>query len=375
MRVFSGIRPSGRLHLGNYLGAIKNWVELQEKHDCIFAIVDYHGITTPFEPETLRQNIKEVALDYLAVGLDPKKAALIQQSQVSEHVELGWIFSSITPVSWLERVPTYKEKIAQHPEYVNLGLLAYPTLMAADILIYKATLVPVGEDQLPHIELANMIGKRFNHMFPERRHSEGAQRPKNPAHKVAGSFASAQDDTFSVTFPPVKALLTEGARVMSLKDPRKKMSKTPPVAHTAQIKPLVQRDGSGQAGDEGCVFLSDPPELVRRKIKTAVTDSGRDIVAREDKPALMNLLTIYSEVSQTPIKKLEKQYAGKGYAEFKAGLAEAIVKFLEPIQARRKELEKKKGCVEEVLAAGAASARPLAQKTLAEVKKKMGLGL
>lgn len=319
-KVFSGIRPSGRLHLGNYLGAIKNWIALQESHECIFAIVDYHGITTPFKPEELRENVRQVALDYLAVGLDPKRTTLIVQSQVPEHLELGWIFGSITPVSWLERVPTYKEKMAQHPDYVNLGLLAYPTLMAADILIYKATLVPVGEDQLPHIELANMIAKRFNHLFTN-------------------------------TFPLVKPLLTHGARIMSLRDPLKKMSKT---------------------GDEG-VALSDPPEEVRRKIKTAVTDSGREIVAREDKPALTNLLTIYSEVSGLPIKKLEAQYKGKGYADFKAELAEAVVKFLEPIQKRRKALEKKKGYVEEVLASGASRARPLAQTTLTEVKQKMGL--
>jgi len=335
-KVFSGIRPSGLLHLGNYLGAIKNWIALQAKHDCIFAIVDYHGITTPFEPDELRQNIREVALDYLAVGLDPKHATLIQQSHVPEHVELGWIFQSISPVSWFERVPTYKEKIAQHPEYVNLGLLAYPALMAADILIYKSTLVPVGEDQLPHIELTNDIAKRFNHMF--------GSPPPLPLPKGEGRVRVE-------FFPPVKALLTEGARIMSLKDPRKKMSKT---------------------GDEG-IALSDTPDEVRRKIKTATTDSGREIKAGDDKPALTNLLTIYSEVSGTPIKKLETQYKGKGYAEFKADLAEAVVEFLEPIQKRRKELEKKRGYVEEILSSGAASARPLAQKTLLEVKKKMGL--
>ncbi|MBI4135269.1 tryptophan--tRNA ligase [Candidatus Uhrbacteria bacterium] len=319
-RVFSGIRPSGRLHLGNYLGAIKNWIALQTKHECIFAIVDYHAITTPFSPEELRENVREVALDYLAVGLDPKRATLMIQSQVPEHLELGWIFASGSPLSWFEKIPTYKDKIAQHPDHVNLGLLSYPALMAADILIYKAELVPVGEDQVPHIEMTNKIGRKFNRDFGK-------------------------------TFPEVKVLLTEGARIMSLKDPHKKMSKT---------------------GDEG-VALSDSPEEVRQKLKTAVTDSGREIVAREDKPALTNLLTIYSEVSGLPISKLEKQYAGKGYAEFKDDLAEAVVKFLEPIQKRRRELEKKRGYVEEVLAHGAAKARPLAQKTLTEVKKRMGL--
>lgn len=319
-KVFSGIRPSGRLHLGNYLGAIKNWIAFQDVHDCVFCIVDYHAITTPFEPEELRANVHELALDYLAVGLDPKKAILMVQSRVSEHVELGWIFASGSPVSWFERIPTYKEKIAQHPDHVNLGLLSYPALMAADILIYKADLVPVGEDQVPHIEMTNMIGRKFNRNFGK-------------------------------TFPEVKVSLTEGARIMSLKDPRKKMSKT---------------------GEEG-IALSDSPEEVRRKVKTAVTDSGREIKAGEDKPALTNLLTIYSEVSGVPIVKIEKQYVGKGYAEFKSGLAEAVVKFLEPIQARRKTIEKKKGYVDEVLESGSKKARTIAQKTLAEVKKRMGL--
>lgn len=321
-KVFSGIRPSGRLHLGNYLGAIKTWIEFQETHECIFGIVDYHAITTPFNPDELRANVREVALDYLAVGLDPKKAALIVQSQVPEHLELGWIFQSICPVSWFERVPTYKEKIAQHPDYVNLGLLAYPALMAADILIYKAEQVPVGEDQLPHIEMTNDIRKRFNSMFGE-------------------------------TFKKVSAILgtTESARIMSLKDPSKKMSKT---------------------GDEGIGF-ADSPDEIRRKVMRAVTDSGEGIHMGGDKPALTNLLTIYSEVTDTPVEKLEEEYKGIGYAEFKRNLAEAIVEFLEPIQARRKALEKKKGYVEEVLAAGCAKARPIARKTLDEVKKKMGL--
>lgn len=345
LKVFSGIRPSGRLHLGNYLGAIKNWIALQEKHDCIYAIVDYHAITTPFNPEELRANIRETALDYLAVGLDPKRATLMVQSHVPEHVELGWIFACGIPVSWFERVPTYKEKVAQHPEHVNLGLLAYPALMAADILIYKADLVPVGEDQLPHIEMTNAIGRKFNRDFGK-------------------------------TFPEVKASLTEGARIMSLRDPMKKMSKT-------QISPPARGGDSGGVGadDHSCIFLSDTPEDVRRKFKTAVTDSGREIKAGDDKPALTNLLTIYSEVSGLAVAKIEKQYAGKGYAEFKSGLAEAVVKFLKPIQARHKELSArggsgsagKKGYVEEMLASGAAKARPLAQKTLAEVKKKMGL--
>ena len=366
--IFSGIRPSGRLHLGNYLGAIKNWVALQDKNECIFGIVDEHAITTPFEPEELRKNVYETALDYLAVGLDPKKAIFMLQSRVPEHLELAWIFSCISPLSWFEKVPTFKDKIAQHPKHVHLGLLAYPALMAADILIYKATLVPVGEDQLPHIEMTNMIGKRFNHLF--------TPTPPNPPSGRGGKQSISPPlggGARGGVFPLVQPLLTPGARIMSLKDPLKKMSKTPPGAHTAQTKLLLQRDGSGQAGDDSCIFLSDSLDEIRRKLKTAVTDSGRDILAREDKPALTNLLTIYSEVSNTTIKKLETKYKGKGYGEFKADLAEAIVKFLQPIQTRRKELEKKPGYVEKVIAEGSQKARALAQKTLAEAKEKIGL--
>ena len=371
-RVFSGIRPSGLLHLGNYLGAIKNWIALQKAHDCIFAIVDYHAITTPFNPDELRANVREVALDYLAVGLDPKRATLMVQSRVPEHVELGWIFQSISPVSWFERVPTYKEKIAQHPDYVNLGLLAYPALMAADILIYKADLVPVGEDQLPHIEMTNAIARRFNTMCgtppltPPQRGGE-AKTISSPARGEVRRGGS----NGGTVFPQVKPLLTPAARIMSLRDPHKKMSKTPDQERLS----FVQRSRTKLSldSDDSCLFLSDPPEEVRRKIKTAVTDSGREIKAGDDKPALTNLLTIYSEVSGWPVKKLETRYKGKGYADFKKDLAEAVVKFLEPFQARRKALEKKKGYVERVLNDGAARARPLAQKTLQEVKRKIGL--
>lgn len=318
-RVFSGIRPSGQLHLGNYLGAIKNWIALQKKHQAIFAIVDYHALTTPFDVKELRANVHEVALDYLAVGLDPKRATLMVQSQVPEHLELAWIFSCISPLSWFEKIPTYKEKIALHPKHVHLGLLGYPALMAADILIYKADLVPVGEDQLPHIEMTNMIGKRFNNQFGK-------------------------------VFPEIKVLSAiRAGRIMSLKNPLNKMSKT---------------------GDEG-IALSDSPDEIKRKIKRAVTDSGSTIKMDPKKPAITNLLTIYSEVSGKSIKALEKKYKGKGYGDFKKDLASAVIKFLQPIQKRRSKIGK--GEVEKVLASGSAKARKIAQKTLGEVKRKIGL--
>ncbi|NQV00412.1 MAG: tryptophan--tRNA ligase, partial [Parcubacteria group bacterium] len=244
-KIFSGIRPSGKLHLGNYLGAIKNWIDLQEEHDCIYGIVDLHALTTPFEPEELKQDIDDLILDLLALGLDPKKSTLVIQSSISEHLELAWIFSSVIKISELNRIPTFKEKTKQHPDHINLGLLSYPVLMAADILIYKADLVPVGEDQLPHIELANKIAERFNKKF-------------------------------DYDFPRVKPLLTEGARIMSLKDPSKKMSKT---------------------GDEG-ILLTDSEEEIKRKILKAVTDTGSEIIFdKEKKPAISNLLTIYNLLS------------------------------------------------------------------------------
>lgn len=322
MRIFSGMRPSGQLHIGNYLGALRNWVELQKKHSCIFGVVDYHGITTPFNPKQISKDTIGVILDYLAAGIDPKKSLILIQSQIPEHTELAWILGSITPVSWLERIPTYKEKLDLHPKYKNLGLLAYPVLMAADILLYKATLVPVGEDQLPHIELTNDIARRFNQMFGK-------------------------------TFPLVRAnIIKTGARIMSLTDPTKKMSKT---------------------GDEG-IALSDSPGMIRKKIKTAVTDSGREIKYDEkNKPAISNLLTIYYLFSEKPIKEIEKKYQGKGYAEFKKDLAEVIIKGLKPFQEQRKKLEKNPRLIQKILAEGQKKAEKIARETMKEVKQKMGL--
>jgi tryptophanyl-tRNA synthetase len=322
-KVFSGIRPSGKLHLGNYLGAIKSWIELQNRYKCIYAVVDLHGITTPFKPREFSANTKDLILDLFALGFNPKKSPLILQSAVSEHLDLAWIFSSITPTSWLSKIPTYKEKTRQHPKYVNLGLLSYPVLMAADILVYKADLVPVGEDQLPHIELTNKIARRFNKMFGQ-------------------------------TFHDVKPILTKGARIMSLQDPTKKMSKT---------------------GDEG-IALSDPPSEIERKISKAVTDSGKEIIYDlQKKPAISNLLTIYNLLSGMEIKKIEQKYKDKGYATFKKDLAEVVIKFLGPFQEKRKELEKKKGYIEKVILNGVAQAKKIAQETILEVKEKVGIGL
>ncbi|KKT81999.1 MAG: Tryptophan-tRNA ligase [Candidatus Yanofskybacteria bacterium GW2011_GWA2_44_9] len=269
-------------------------------------------------------------MDYLAAGVDPKKSLLIRQSKVPQHTELGWIFNTITPVSWLDRLPNYREKVSQVEQsgeensksyQNNLSILAYPVLMAADILLYKSNLVPVGDDQKQHIDLTNEIGARFNHVFGE-------------------------------VFPNVKAHIVQGARIMSLQDPSKKMSKT---------------------GDEG-IALSDEPDVIRAKFKKATTDSGKEIKFDEkEKSGISNLLTIYSLLSGKDIKKIEADYGGKGYVEFKNDLAEVVVEFLKPFQDKRRELEKDPKHVIQILERSEEEARKLAQKTLDEVKQLMGL--
>ena len=344
IKIFSGIRPSGKLHLGNYLGAIKNWLELQSKADsAIFAVVDYHGITTPYDPKTYQEQVMDVILDYLAAGVDPDKTHLIRQSRVSQHTELAWIFNTITPVSWLDRLPNYREKVEQieHSGLAsaksyqnNTGVLTYPVLMAADILLYKSNLVPVGDDQKQHIDLTNEIGARFNHVFG----------------------LPGQGDVF----PNVKAHIVDGARIMSLQDPTKKMSKTPSTS-------------SGQAGDD-YITLEDSPDEIVRKIKKATTDSGKEVIFDEDnKPGISNLLTIYSLLSGKKITDIEKEYEGKSYVDFKNDLAEVTVGFLKPIQEKRKEFETDSQHVIQILERSEERARKLAQKTIDEVKQLMGL--
>ena len=343
-RIFSGMRPSGKLHLGNYLGALKQWVKLQDDAElAIFACVDYHGITTPFDPKTYHQQVMDVILDFLAAGVNPDKALLMRQSKVPQHTELAWIFNTITPVSWLDRLPTYKEKLEQIrvkeigsidfkvnvPEYIqrtesyknNIGLLDYPVLMASDILIYRPNMVPVGEDQLTHIDVTNEIGKKFNFLFGE-------------------------------VFGTVKPYLAPAKRIMSLQDPTKKMSKT---------------------GDDG-IALTDSADDIRIKIKKATTDSGKEIKFEpKEKPAISNLLTIFSEVSDKSIPELEKDYDGKSYVDFKNDLSEAIIGFLKPFQERRQKFADDMGSVEKILESGEQKARQLAGQTLSEVKQKMGL--
>jgi len=323
MRILSGIRPSGKPHIGNYLGAIQQWIEFQKKGNCIFIIVDLHAITTPFEPKQLKKDTLEMAMDYLAAGLDPKKCIIFIQSHIKEHAELAWLLESLTPMGELERMTQFKDKSKQHKENINAGLFSYPVLMAADILLYKTDVVPIGEDQVQHVELTRTLVRKFNLKFGK-------------------------------TFPEPKTQLQKvGARIMSLTDSTQKMSKSIP---------------------QGCIYLSDTPGKIREKIKTAVTDSGREIKFDEkNKPAISNLLTIYHLFSNKSISDIEKKYQGKGYAEFKKDLAEVIIAGLEDFQQKRKKYEKNPQLVKKILAEGAKKAQKIAGQTMQEVKARMGL--
>jgi len=323
-RVYSGTRPTGRLHLGNYLGGIKGYIALQEREDfdCIYGVVDLHGITTPYDPKTLQQNIREVVLDYLAAGLDPKKCHLMIQSQVPEHTELAYLFSTIYPVSRLEQLPTYKDKKAQFPKYVNLGLLSYPILMAADILIYKAELVPVGIDQEPHLELTREVARKFNRMFKP-------------------------------IFPETKRFATEGEYILSLTG-EGKMSKTVEGSH---------------------ILLTDVLETIKERLAKAPTDTGKGkAIPKEGGVAnLLKLVELF--MGKKARQAYEKQYLGKGikYVELKDKLAEAIYKELKPIQKRRKYYEEHPEEVDKILEEGRKYCSRIAKQTLREAKEAMGL--
>lgn len=321
-RIFSGIQPSGILHLGNYLGAIRNWVALQEKYDPIFCVVDLHAITIPQKPEELRKKTIEVAKIYLAAGIDPEKSTIFIQSHIPEHSELAWILNTITKLPELERMTQFKDKSKEHRQHINAGLFNYPVLMAADILLYDTDLVPVGEDQLQHVELARTLAKRFNSTFGE---------------------------TFVVPEPFV---VKEGMRIMGLDDPKKKMSKS-------------------ASSEYNYISLTDKPDKIREKIKKAVTDSGKNIEYSGSRPAIKNLINIYSLLDNVKPKEVEEIYKNKGYAEFKKDLAETVIGFLEPFQEKYNELEDRE--VLRILEEGNEKVRLLAKKKMEEVKKKIGL--
>ncbi len=324
MRIFSGIQPTGAIHIGNYLGAIKQWLELQEKNECIFCVVDLHALTIPYDTKTLQELILEKTIAYLAAGINPEKSNIFVQSQVKEHSELAWMLNTVTPVGDLLRMTQYKEKAKKFQKNLNAGLLNYPILMASDILLYKTDFVPVGEDQKQHVELARTIAKKFNQRFGE---------------------------VFKL--PEVK-MMKIGSKIMSLTEPTKKMSKS---------------DSS-----ESYIGLFDEPEEIKRKIMAAVTDTGKIIKYNQKlKPGISNLLTIYSLFSEKSVKDLEKKFKGKGYADFKKALAELLINSLEPFRKKRKELLQREVYVKEILEQGRKKAKTIAQSTIQEVKEKMGL--
>ena len=324
MRIFSGIRPTGGLHIGNYLGAIKQWIELQEKNECIFFIVDLHAITTPYNTKELQKNILDTTAVYLAAGINPEKSVIFVQSEVKEHAELAWLLGTITPMGELGRMTQYKEKSKQYKEYVNAGLFNYPVLMAADILLYKAQAVPVGKDQEQHVELSRTIAKKFNQKF---------------------------DKIFS---EPESILPKVGAKIMSLTDPKKKMSKSD--------------------DPKSCISLFDSPEDITKKIMSAETDSGKEVSYNvTKKPGISNLLTIYSLLTGKTTQELEKEFKGKGYGDFKKSLAQVVVNYLEPFRRKQKELQTRDVYIKDILNKGASRARIIAQSTMQEVRQKMGL--
>ena len=322
-RLFSGIQPSGNLHLGNYLGAIKQWVDMQNDHEAIFCIVDLHAITVAQDPGELRKKTLEIAKIYLAAGVDPTKSTLFIQSHISGHTQLAWILSTIARIAELERMTQYKDKSQKGGAGESgVGLFTYPVLMAADILLYDTDVVPVGKDQMQHIELTRTLAERFNKRFGE---------------------------TFVI---PEGKLSKEGALIMGLDNPSKKMSKSAP-------------------SEYNYIALTDDAETVRKKIKKAVTDSGSAIVYSDEKPALKNLINIYTLLSGESVEALQKKYVGKGYGDFKADLAEEVVSFLTPFQERLTAISDEE--VLAILRAGAEKLKPLAQAKMAQVSEKLGL--
>lgn len=323
-KILSGIQPSGTLTLGNYIGAMKHFVRLQDEADCYFCIVDYHAITVPQEPQQLRQNIRHLAALYLAVGLDPNKVTLFKQSDVAAHAELGWIMICHSYMGELERMTQFKEKSAGR-ESIPAGLFTYPSLMAADIILYQATHVPVGEDQKQHLELARNLAERFNNRYGQ---------------------------VFTIPEPLIAEI---GARIMSLDDPRKKMSKSNP-------------------NPNSYISMLDEPKVIEKKIKRAVTDSDMDI--RFDpvqKPAISNLLSIYSLLTGQSMEDTVSHFSGSGYGQFKKELAEVTVGTLRPIQEKYHQYLNSAD-LDDILEQGAQKAEKVANETLAQVKKALGIG-
>src|SRR5690625_14048 len=321
--IFSGIQPSGTLTIGNYLGAIRQFVELQEDHNCYFCIVDEHAITVPQDPKELTENIRSLAALYLASGIDPKKSILFIQSEVPAHTQLGWMLQTLSYMGELERMTQFKDK-STGQEAVSSGLFTYPSLMAADILLYQTDIVPVGDDQTQHLELTRTLAQRFNNRFSE---------------------------TFDI--PEIK-IPKVGARIMSLQEPTKKMSKS-------------------DENERGFISMLDDPKKIERKVKSAVTDSeGIVKFDTENKPGVSNLLSIYASCTGESIESLELKYEGKQYGALKSGVAEAVINLLKPIQERYYDLINS-DLLDDILDEGALKAAKVANETLSNAKKAMGL--
>jgi tryptophanyl-tRNA synthetase len=321
-RIFSGAQPTGQLHIGNYLGALKNWVALQDEYESFYCIVNLHAITMPQDPKVLKQKTLDLARIYLAAGIDPNKSTIFIQSDVPEHAELTWVLSCISRMGELERMTQFKDKGKGNRERAGVGLFTYPILMAADILLYQTNLVPIGQDQKQHLELTRDLAERFNRDFGE---------------------------TFAIPeayIPPV------GAKIMSLQDPTKKMSKS-------------------DENVTGSIFLLDDADTITKKIKRAVTDSGTEIKFDDTRPAITNLLTIFHLLTGKSNEECEAHFAGKGYGQLKSELAEVVVEFLRPFQERVQQFDD--AALTAILKPGAEKAREVAKQTLRDVYSKTGL--
>lgn len=326
-RVLSGIQPSGNLTIGNYLGALRQWVAEQDQYECYFCVVDLHALTMPQDPVQLRSKTREVAALYLAAGLDPKKVTIFVQSHIPAHSELGWIFTCLTPIGWLYRMTQFKDKSAkQIQDSIGAGLLNYPILMAADILLYQAHAVPVGDDQRQHLELTRDLSQRFNHLYGE---------------------------TFVV---PEAMIPKEGARIMGLDDPTAKMSKS-------------------EASDYHAIYLLDTPNRVKKTVMRAVTDSYGEIRFSDEpeRAGIQNLLTIYQSLTDDTREQIETHFEGKGYGDLKKAVVEQVNERLSPLQARYNQFMSEEGYLDTILAQGAEKANLVAEETLNMVKNKVGL--
>ncbi|MBC8256319.1 MAG: tryptophan--tRNA ligase [Candidatus Marinimicrobia bacterium] len=322
--LLSGIQPSGHLCIGNYLGALKNWVNLQESHDSIFLVVDMHALTVRQNPAELRQRCLSYVAQYIACGIDPEKSTIVIQSHVPQHAELMWVLSTLTYMGELNRMTQFKDKSKKHAANINAGLFTYPILMASDILLYQSDLVPVGADQKQHLELARDLAIRFN---------------------------STYSDTFVVPEPFIPKA---GARIMSLQDPEKKMSKS-------------------DENLNNLIAILDSPDVVKKKIKRAVTDSGAEVRMDKNRPGISNLVQMYSLITELSIKDVEVQFSGKMYSDFKTDLGNVVAEFLLPIQKKYDEINQDKAYLESVLTKGAENAFYRARKTLSKVYRKVGL--